>query len=518
MPPMMTQIAQPPAETGSTRLRPIASDGPLPGRSPMDWRSGPAPQEGSVMVHLPNARGVRWIPAEEAAKLPLRARGTISDQAYVIAKDPREVDDGWREDHENVSNPLQLSGLPAVPRAGPSSSAMHRGEQHEIQAGSWSLFRNAPGTGRAHRGPPGSTMARTTSEPLGLGITSLPQPGRSTASRATEPLDTEPSPAPSWGTIPTTSSRHSSLGNLRLNNLPPPHPFAPSSEFMEQLPIGELNGGPIVLTDAITPRQSSSVLGGDWSVSGRSDPSRDHRQESAGLLFVPSAGSSRQVEQEPDSRHSSRPSTRHSRHQSMSGDEREPMVGLRTGIALYSSRPATNYSSSRGSSDPSTGDPSPPAQSRPRSGASTRSHAESTYSSHSHHSSHSVHPTHSSSDAHRRARRGSTASALDGFRDQEPVTTWTTVSAEMQPYGASREPYTSDSRSQKSQESIPRAMDGLGSGPASMSSLLLSFDPPSTSSAVTGNGEEAAGIHAPRPVNGRRASMLNGAWNARSGR
>lgn len=561
MPPMMTQSARPAAETGSARLRVVAPTGPVLGRSPMAWRPGPAHQEGYVQVYVPHT-GLTWIPEEQAAKLPVRARGTESSHAYAIAKDPHEVDDEWRRTHDGASpgpNPLQLSGVPEASGAGSSASVV-RGQYDPLPGtssavstlfgnplgssdrtitatasssnaslGAMGLLTAPSGTSRTTRTAP----TRTTSEPLGLNLSSLPEP----RARVPEP---EPSPASSWGTIPPAFSRNSSLGNLHLNNFPSPHPFPRPSESADQLPIGELNGGPIVLTDALTPRQTStsSLFGDDRSVSGRSDRSRGHAEPS-GLLLSSSAGSSHQVvsslqdledvnrslmqlaasEEQP--RRSTRPPSRHHSRQhstTMSGDERDAMVGMRTGIALYSSRPATNYSSSRASSDPSTEDPSPPAQSRPRSGASTRSHAESTYShqtSHSVHSSHSA-TSHRSSDPHRRARRGSTASALDSF-DREPAATWTTP-ADMQPYGSSRDPYASDTRSQKSHESVPRAMEGLGSGPASMSSLLLNFDPPSTSSAVTGNGEEAAGIHAPRPVNGRRSSMFGGAWTARSGR
>ncbi|KAJ2986719.1 hypothetical protein NUW54_g9657 [Trametes sanguinea] len=39
-------------------------------------------------------------------------------------------------------------------------------------------------------------------------------------------------------------------------------------------------------------------------------------------------------------------------------------------------------------------------------------------------------------------------------------------------------------------------------------SLMLSFETPSTSAAVDREGREAAGIHAPRPVNSRRSSSF----------
>ncbi|KAI0717401.1 hypothetical protein C8T65DRAFT_641365 [Cerioporus squamosus] len=374
---------------------------------------------------------------------------------------------------------------------------------------------------------------------LGLNLATLPNPRRPAGGRAPEEPDAQPSPASSWGTSRTRSSRNSSLANLGLRGFPADSSFPTRTEPLEQLPVGELNGGPVVLTDMLTPRQGTSLFGDSVSASGRSESA-----EASGLLLNPSAGSSRQVvsslqdleevnrslmqlagpqEREPESRHSSRPSTRHSRHQSISGDEGEGFVGPRTGLTLYASRPGTNYASRHASADPS-----PPAQSRPRSGASTRSHAESAYSSHSHHSSYSGHSrqsahtssSHRSGDHHNRARRGSTASALDSYREHDPEpAVWTTAPSDLQPYGSSRSQYSSDPRSQKSHESIPRAMDGLGSGHASSGSLGLTFEAPSTSSAVTGTGEEAAGIHAPRPVNGRRSGLFgaSAAWNGRSG-
>ena len=569
MPPM-ARTARSAGETSSVRIRVSPAGAPVYERDPNGWRVGRAHEEGFVLVFNPG-NGYTWIHEEDAAKLPIRARNTESRHPYVVAKDPSEVDEPWRLNHNGAPpgpNPLQLSGVPEAPVAGPSTSVVQRGQydsRPSASSGASTLFRNAPGSSErtvaasatssnvsvgamnmvnapARSNPTaGQGTVRGTNHLLGLNLASFPEAGRS----ASQP-ESEPSPASSWG-----ASRNSSLASLHLHNLPPPHAFPRSTESMDELPIGELNGGPIVLTDALTPRQTStsSLFGDDRSISSRSERSQDRRPEASGLLLNPSAGSSRQVvssvrdledvnrslmqlatseDQDSQTRRSSRPS-RHSRQPSatMSGDEREAMVGPRTGIALYSSRPMTNYSGSRGSSDPSTEDPSPPAQSRPRSGASTRSHAESTFShqsSHSVHSSHSSHSatSHRSSDPNRRARRGSTASALDGFRDHDRerergAAAWTTVPADMQPYGSSRDRHSADSRSQKSQESIPRAMEGLGSGPGSMSSLGLSFEAPSTSSAVTGNGEEAAGIHAPRPVNGRRSSLFGGTWAGRSG-
>lgn len=579
VPPTMTARAA--TETGSARLRVDPPEGPLSGRSPMAWRPVPAHQEGSVMVYLPEI-GITWLPEDQAARLPVRARGTVCRFAYVIAKEPSEVDDERRRAGDGASppstNPLQLSGVPQAPVAGPSTSVVQRGGYDPIPGPSTAvstLFLNSERTGNASASSSSSSLSglgllapassnsrstrtqssRNTGDPLGLNLASFPEPGRSATQRSQEDSEAERSPASSWGTLPSMPSRHSSLGNLHLNNLPNPQPFARSTDSLDQLPIGELNGGPIVLTDAVTPRQGSLLFGDDRSVaSGRSEPSRSRRGEPSGLLN-PSAGSSRQVvssmqdlegvnrslmqladsqdTRDPEPRRGSRPSTRHSRQPSMTGDERDAMVGLRTGLALYSSRPVAQQPSNYPSGSPSSDEPPSSAQSRPRSGASTRSHAESAYSSYSHRSSHSHHSSqsmqsnqsvhsggsHRSSDASR-PRRSSTVSALDGVRGRDAYETpsWTTVPADTQSYHSSRDGYSSDSRSRKSQESIPRAMEGLGSGPTSMSSLLLSFDPPSTSSAVTESGEEAAGIHAPRPVNGRRSSLFGGAWNARSGR
>ena len=574
-----TMAAGPAYETRSARMqRVVPAEAPVSGRSPLAWRPGPANKEGYVKAYLPHLGGVGWIPEEEAAKLPVRRWGTESRYAYVLAKEPEEVDDEWRRDHNGASpgpNPLRLIGVPEAPVAGPSRSAIQR-TQHdappESSAGPSTLFRDQPrpsdrvipasgngssaslssldifapasSTSRAERSP-GHRRAASNAEPLGLNLTSLPMPG---PPRESEDPEIQPSPASTWGTM---ESRNSSLGNLGLNNFGEPGPFT-RAQSLEQLPIGELNGGPIVLTDAITPRQGSSSLGEARSISGRSAHSRDHHAGAAapGLLLNPSAGSSRVVTSLQDledvnrslqqvadsqargpSRHSQRSShsSRHSSHPSMSGDEGEVMVGSRTGLALYSARPS-QHASNASHVGRSSNDPSPPAQSRPHSGGSALSHrAESAHShstslsrqsSHSQHSSYSTHSSHSAHSAgtskshrsatdQRRARRASNASMLN--HAPEPAT-WATIPSDMQPYGPSRGPYTSDARPPPSQESIPRSLRSNGDG------LGLTFEAPSTSAAVTGNGEQAAGIHAPRPVNGHRPSQLIGSsWNARSG-
>ena len=75
----------------------------MSGRSPLAWRPGPANKEGYVKAYLPHLGGVGWIPEEEAAKLPVRRWGTESRYAYVLAKEPEEVDDEWRRDHNGAS-------------------------------------------------------------------------------------------------------------------------------------------------------------------------------------------------------------------------------------------------------------------------------------------------------------------------------------------------------------------------------------------------------------------------------
>ncbi|TBU45440.1 hypothetical protein BD309DRAFT_716479 [Dichomitus squalens] len=556
-PPMMqpTLAARPAAETGSARVRITAPDPPIEGRDRHALRQGPANKEGYVKAYLPHMGGIGWIREEEAAKLPVRARGTESRYPYVIAKELSEVDDDWRRDGgSSAHNPLQLSGMPEAPMASSSRSAVQQSQYNALPESSTAastLFRNPPPS--SDRAAPASANSSSTSlsgmpiltapsstsrtssgrrraasnaESLGLNLTSLPMPRAPQTSG--EPPAT-PSAASSWGTM---ESRNNSLGDLQLNNFRDPNPYT-RAESLEQLPIGELNGGPIVLTDTITPRQGPSILDDDRSVSGRSIASRDHHAGAsapAGLLLNPSSGSSRVVGSlqdleevnrslqqlaESQSRESSRHHSRQpSGHSSLSRDESGVLVGSRTGLALYSSRPS-QPSSNNASSGPSPDDQSPPAESRPRSGASTRSHAESTYShqsSHSHHSSYSAHTSasHRSSSDNRKARRASNASLLNGA--PEHVATWTPMPSDMQSYGSSRGPYVSESRPPPSQESIPRSLQSNGDG------LGLTFEAPSTSSAVTGSGEQAAGIHAPRPVNGRRASQLiGGTWNARSG-
>ena len=595
VPPVVPTVPRAAADTGSiNRISP--PNPPMAGRSPMAWRPGPAHRDGYVAAYEPEI-GIKWIPEEEAAKLPVRARGTESRFPYVIAIEPSEVDDEWRKIHDGASpgaNPLQLSGVPEAPVAGPSTSVVHRRGQYEPLPGSSAavstLFRNPPGTsdrtitanssnasinGMGILAPPPAGSARSAgrrtspgdaSDPLGLNLASFPEPRDIPPASQANSIGPEPSPASTWGTIPTPSTRNSSLNNLNIQNLPEPHPFPRPYESLDQLPIGEFNGGPIVLTDAITPRHSqhASLFGDNASVSGRSQAPRGLNAETSGLLLNPSAGSSRQVvsslrdledvnrsllqiahtqdreeTRERDSRReaprSSRPSVQHSRQMSMSGhDTDEALIGPRTGIALYSSRVASDYTSTRVSIGPSPPEPSPPASSRPRSGASSRSHAESTSSSYSHQSIHSLTSANSQrmSDPardrdRRRSRRSSNAVLAQIVRDDypppAPSASWTAAPADMQPYASSsRAPYSSQHvDAQKSAESVPRTMgslEGLSSVPGSLSSLLLNFGPENNTAAVNASGEEAAGIVAPRPVNGRRSSMFGSAWSARSGR
>ena len=573
----------------------------------MDWRPGPAHKEGYVAAFVPEI-GISWIPEAEAAKLPVRARGTESRYSYVIAKEPDEVDDEWRQIHNGASpgpNPLQLTGVPEVPVAGPSTSTIRRVGQYEPLSSSVAavstLFRNPPGasdrtittnssnasingigllvapTAAGARTAVSQTSSSGVQDDLGLNLTSLPEPRDIPRAPAMSAIGPEPSPASTWGTLPTPSTRNSSLNNLNIQNLPEPPPFPRPFDSLDQLPIGELNGGPIVLTDTNTPRHSQHSLlrSDDASVSHRSERSRGRDMELSGLGLNPSAGSSHQVvtslrdleevnrsllqlshapEAERSSERSShreasrssRPSTHHhSRQLSVSGDDNGgAIIGARTGIVLYGPGPAVNHTGARVSNGPSPDGPSPPAHSRPRSGASMRSHAESTSSSYSHHSIHSSYSAHSAQSAHsvpsadsyhsarHRSRRGSTAvfaqsqSPYD-HSSQDISPPWTTTPADMHPYAsasrggpyAQQAPPPAPAQSQKSlAESVPRSIEGLSSVPGSLSSLLLNFGPENNTSVVTATGEEATGIHAPRPVNGRRASLFGGAWNARNGR
>ncbi|KAI0371935.1 hypothetical protein BV20DRAFT_1051125 [Pilatotrama ljubarskyi] len=542
------QTAGVPYLTRSARLRVDPPDGPVSGRSPLGWRPGPAHKKGYVMAFMPQ-HGICWIPEKQASKMPVRARGTESRYGYVIAKEPSEVDEEWRNARNGASpppNPLQLTGVPQSAAAGPSTSVIQREDEEALYTTAReesALFRNHPdATGRSaaglpassrpglsavaetsHPGPPAhrSSTQRSGRDLFDLGVASQPEPGQSITARPVvqnqvpeEPVP-EPSPATSWGGT-YEPSRRSSL-SLQLNNFTSPQ-GSEGLRSVEQVSIASsFIGGPV----------SVDVVTDNASISMRSDGSRDRRGSS--LLLNSRENSSRQVVSgledledlnsslmqlaDPMPRsdtHSPRSSasSRHSRQPSLSGQERDAHIGPRTGLPFYSSSPATHYSGNNPLTEPSQANPSPPSQDR----SSIRSRAESTQSY--------ISSTHSGSSQRsgqrpRRAEASTDAPLRDPFA--LPDDSWAAEPADAQSY-SSRGPYF-DSRAQGSQESIPRSlapMEGFG---GTSGSLLLSFEAPSTSAAVDRNGEAATGIHAPRPVSSRHSarSLFNGAWSTRSG-
>ncbi|KAI0360694.1 hypothetical protein OH77DRAFT_1392609, partial [Trametes cingulata] len=539
--------------TRSARLRVDPPDGPVSGRSPLGWRPGPAHKKGYVMAFIPQ-HGICWIPEKQASKMPVRARGTESRYGYVIAKEPSEVDEEWRNARNGASppsNPLQLTGVPGPSAAGPSTSAIHREDEEAVYSTAReesTLFRNHPdSTARSAAGPatssrPGLAVVAETSHPgppaqrsstqrsgrnlFGLGAASQSEPAQSITARPVvqnqvpeEPVP-EPSPATSWGDT-YEPSRRSSL-SLQLNNFTSPQ-GSEGMQSVEQVSIASGFIGAPITVDVVTDTASISI---------RSEGSRDRR--GSGLLLNSRENSSRQVVSgledledinrslmqladpvtQSDARSArSSASSRHSRQPSLSGQEPGAHIGPRTGIAVYGSRHVTHFSGGHPMTESSQANPSPPSQDRSQSRSSLRSRAESTQSFNS--NAHSASSQRSSGQRQRRASAAANAPLRDPFA--LPDDSWAAEPSDAQPY-ASRGPY-SDSRPQGSQESIPRSlapMEGFG---GTAGSLLLSFEAPSTSSAVDRNGEAATGIHAPRPVSSRHSSrsLFNGAWNARSG-
>ncbi|KAI0635153.1 hypothetical protein C8Q77DRAFT_1106358 [Trametes polyzona] len=566
MPAAKVPSAHAPHMTRSGRVTVDNPDMPLPTSSM--WQVHP-PKEckpGQVLAFDPK-KGYIPVDAKHAGKMPVRARGTQSRRAYVVAKEPGEVD--GPNSHSPGPNPLQLMGVPEEFIVGSSTGEIAQDDEDDALFSTARDVQNQPDasgrTGRGHNAglhdpsaPLGSARSgaaglasvtqRGTSDYLGLGIGAQPGPGQSVTARpavqnqvVAETLP-QPSPASSWGGT-YQPSRRSSL-SLHIANLPTPQGIPTASQSTDQVQVGEYFGGPISV-DVVTENTSISI---------RAEGSRD--RNTGGLLMSTGSagGSSRQVvtglqdleevnrsllqlaEPSQNDARSTRStgSSRHSRQTSFSGREAmhngDAHIGPRTGIALYGSRPATHYSGGgHPSSDYAPANPSPPvhsqAQARAQSRASVRSRADST---HSHNMN--IHTTHgNSSSSHRpsehRARRSSTASSLH-LRDGLEVplsSSWGALEASDSTQAAytSQGPYAEPRPHQGSHESIPRSLaslEGLAGG-AGGGGLLLSFEAPSTSAAVDRNGEAAAGIHAPRPVSSRHStrSLFNGAWSARSG-
>ncbi|KAH9920015.1 uncharacterized protein BXZ73DRAFT_52377 [Epithele typhae] len=550
------------SDTGSIR-RVSPADPPPTGRPPMAWRPGPAHQEGFVPAFIPGT-GETWIPLEQANKLPVRARGTVSQHAYAVAKEPSEVDDEWRQRRNGASpgpNPLMLTDVPV---AGPSASTVHRGQYDGLPGSSMTgstLFRNVPvasdrtiiqstSTAPDTHSRPIARRNSTRSQihgPLALELSALPEPRESPPAPPSGSMGVQPSPAMSWGTVPSNPTRNSSLANLNLQGLPDPDPFPRPIDSAEQFPVGEHLGGPIVLIPGVTPYHTDAFLlpGGNMSVSGHSDSSHGG---GLGIGLSASAGSSgvitslrdleevnrslqqlsaAQAREEQEDAHSlssrSSRSSRHSRQVSFSEvEDMDSPIVPRIGIPIYSFAPASAHASQRASNDPSPPDPSPPVPSPPRSRASNR-HGESVSGISSNHNSYNNVSHRPSESTRRRSRRGSLA-LLSTF-PTDPSPSWNPAPLDISISTSSQGPYRSAAPSQKSQDSIPRAFGSSleipslpNAIPGSMSSLLLNFGPENNTSAVDADGEEAAGIHAPRPVSGRRSSFFGNAWGARSSR
>ncbi|KAI0826631.1 hypothetical protein BC628DRAFT_1419119 [Trametes gibbosa] len=552
-PPAFNLPAPAPVELATADMPYMPRDARLPvdhndnAHSASHWHPGPAPGPNYAQAYIPG-QGVKWVTQKQADKMPIRARGTDSRHPYAIAKEPSElVDQVWkgvgvRPGSSPVPNPLQLSGVPEEIIAGPSRTII----QHEEEEAMFStaregsgLFRNPeeasgrpaftnPTTGpsvpmdSSRPGMPGhrSTTQRSLGGLLGTGLATQAEPGQSTTARPaveTQPAPElpDPSPALSWGET-YNPSRRSSLA-LGLNNLPTPHGSQGMAEATDQISIPEFFG--------LVPATVNNVYD-TASISNRSEGSRREPLSSLLLNENHREGSSRQVvtglqdledinrslrqvsDSQSDTRSVRSSASRHSRQPSISERESDAHIGPRTGLALYASRPATHYSGNHPTAD-FPANPAPPSHVRSQSRTSTGSHAESTYS-------YGVTSQRSTSSGHR-ARRSSTASNVR-FNDQLgiPPNSHPVEPSRTQSY-APFESY-SDARQQGSQESIPRSM-GFNDGFAATGGLLLSFEAPSTSSAVDRNGDAAAGIHAPRPVSSRHStrSLFRGSWLGRSG-
>ncbi|TFY52379.1 hypothetical protein EVJ58_g10052 [Rhodofomes roseus] len=207
-------------------------------------------------------------------------------------------------------------------------------------------------------------------------------------------------------------------------------------------------------------------------------------------------------------------------------DPPEAILGARTGVPLYSSRPQSIRP------DVANG-----LSSRSHSGSAHRLDRE--YMSDSEHAhNRAAHAHHHSQSRHRSSRRQSSLSG-EAVIPPPPVTAPSTY--QRQPSAPSRvserEPrsahfespvYASAPREHRTHSSAPASATDANASQYSLTSLsgsngglLLSFTPVAggSSSAVSITGQES-GIRAPapRPISSRQSSLLGGPWNARSGR
>ncbi|EIW55722.1 uncharacterized protein TRAVEDRAFT_30463 [Trametes versicolor FP-101664 SS1] len=538
-----------PYPTRSARIRVVAPDDPIVGHQPLEWRPGHEDHTGQVEVYDPQI-GIHWLPEPQCRHLAVRARGTQSDARYAIAKEPSQLDDG---DVSPGPNPLQLTGVPEGVLAGSSGSAIQRVDEDALfstaREGS-AFFQNQQiASVRAvtfAADEPGPSTAGDTSlsalhgfaggSSQGGALFSLgaPQePGQSGTARplvrTQVPAETlpQPSPASSWGGT-YQPSRRSSL-SLHVNNLPPPSDSQDTtSDSVEE---GSIEFFGQSMTVDIADNASGSFRSGEARPSGlllNTSREGSSRQVVTGLhdleainrslseIAEPAQSDTRSTRSSP----SAPASSRQPRQAPASGHDSREHVGLRTGIALYSSRPTTQYPAAGPSTEPLSAPPAPSTHVRSLSRTSTRSRAESTVSHSTSGSGGSGGSGGASSQrpSGQRHRRSSTASSVHfhdqldvppAFRPAEPQDTHAYTS---------QGPYADAPRG--SQDSIPRSLGSIGEF-GTGGGLLLSFEAPSTSSAVDRHGDAAAGIHAPRPVASSRSStrsLFSGAWNARNGR
>ncbi|KZT70640.1 hypothetical protein DAEQUDRAFT_725181 [Daedalea quercina L-15889] len=362
---------------------------------------------------------------------------------------------------------------------------------------------------------------------------------------------TQPSPATTWGTVHSSQvpsrasinpSHNPSVSDLGLLGLPEPTTLVGSSDD-DSLSDSSVGDG----SDSIDHGQYMTPRSGPLSY-GRSVASPEHTQpthaaQGMGVLLdseprhtvrqtirgpqelqVVTESLMRLVDQDgQDSRAdygterlASTPNPR---------DPSEAILGARTGVPLYSSRPQSiRPDIARGSS---------------RSRVSSVHHLDREYMSDSEHVHHRTsHDHHHSHSRHRTSRR---QSSLSGEVVVPPPPVAAPSTYHRQPSAPSRVPereprtarfespvHMSTSREHRSHQSAPASAVEANVSLSSLSSLnqhqgglLLSFTPVAggSSSAVSVTGQDTAiRAPAPRPISSRSSSLLGGLWNARSGR
>ncbi|CCL99507.1 uncharacterized protein FIBRA_01525 [Fibroporia radiculosa] len=346
----------------------------------------------------------------------------------------------------------------------------------------------------------------------------------------------EPSPATTWGTMNSAeaSSRNStnpSLGDLGLIGLPSPMQDSPRDPLDDR--DDSSDDGEIADDEFVTPRRQTLPYNEMGSLTERIQPAQPG--QGLGLALGPNRAPTSQVlngalihgQQDLQRLNHSLlqladregQASRASHHGSrdppvpVSGRETvEPILGARTGVPLYDSRPQ----STRGIQGTPSSIHTSYSRARDRGSVSDTEHIYPRPSQHhtrrnSSISGHAVIPPAVVYNGYPNAtpRRPSAAPRISDreVRFESPVG----GPSHRERRGHAATPVTARAS----------AADVNGFVPAlGQSSLLLSFPtgPTNTSAAVDGRGEDA-GIHAPapRPVNSRNGSLF-GLWNARSGR